>query len=335
MAGDATPEEYLDAADKLVEGLEKSAATNKREVASFRLQLTAAAREASRAALDRMQTIRQGRTRILAPTATNRREAIGASERIRERFSRFSLQWLDKAEVRRLVSQGFTAAQQRDFFRHSNRLARNARTFLNRLGELEPSLEEEIEATISQIDDARNDLTKLEVRSWTKAQENLLRNINGRQTRERARQDVQTFDIDRNLYNLSLLEHPKGVARELLANSTERMAARVTTSRSELPRRALVFVGAGPDAVSKMTPDSRTARVLFRVFSARELDERFAAINKGRTTTSNWRGLGLAYNTPEWYVPIPPEVEDDVRREMRKRRREFLARIRKPQEREE
>lgn len=158
-------------------------------------------------------------------------------------------------------------------------------------------------------------------------QENLLRNINGQASRQATANAVQTFDLDRNLFNLAMLEHPKGVARELLANSSERMAARVTRTASELPKKALVFVGAGPDAVSKMTPDSRAARVMWRVFSADQLDKRFAALNAGRQSSSSWRGLGQAHNTPEWYIPIPPEVEDDVRRSMRKRRQDFLTRI--------
>lgn len=323
--GKVTAEEYLAAADQLLAGLETSAETSKRELAPVRLQLVAAAREAGLSAVNRMQTAKVGRLRVIIPSAANRRLAFGASERVKERFSRFRLQWLDKGEVRRLISEGFTKADQREFFRHSNRLARNARLFLNRIGELEPSLQDELDATLAQIDDAGNDLLKLEVRSWTKMQETLLRNINGRATKAAARDAVQTFDVDRNLYNLSLLEHPKATVRELLANASERMAARVVTQTSQLPRRALVFAGAGPDAVSKMTPDSRTARVVWRLFSARELDKRFADLNASRGPTSNWRGLGLAHNTKEWYAPIPPEIEDDVRRAMRRRRQEFLA----------
>jgi hypothetical protein len=324
--GEISVDEYLAAADSLLDGLEGAAAASAKEVAPMRLQLAAVAHEAGARALARMQTAKVGRVRILIPTGKNTREALGASERVKERFSRFRLQWLDKGETRRLISEGFTKADQRNFFRHSNRLARNARNFLNRIGELEPTLQEEIDATLAQIDDASNDLLKMEVRSWTKMQETLLRNVQGRATRTAAGDAIKTFDLDRNLFNLSMLQHPKGVSRELLANASERMAARVTTKKSEVPKRALVFVGAGKDAVSKMTPDSRSARVVWKLFSARELDKRFGALNADRQSSSNWRGLGLAHNTPEFYIPIPPEIEDDVRREMRKRRRDFLAR---------
>ena len=326
--GEVTAQEYLDAADDLLVGLEGDAITNREEVQPIRAQLAAAAHEVGIRALGRMQTARIGRTRILIPTAKNTREALGASERVKERFSKFKLSWLDKEQTKRLITDGFSKADQRNFFRHSNRLARNARGFLNRIGELEPTLKDEVDATLRQIDDAKNDLAKLEVRSWTKMQETLLRNVNGRQTRTAAGDAVQTFDINRNLFNLSLLEHPKGVTRDLLAQASERMAARTTGSTSTRQKRALVFLGAGPDAVSRMTPDSRTARVVWKLFTARQLDNTFAALNSSRQSGSSWRGLGLGHNTPDWYVPVPPEISDEVREEMRKRRRDFLARQR-------
>ena len=327
-AGEVKADEYLAAADRMLAGLEADGARSLAEVEPIRLQLAVAAREAGLAALNQMQTVKVGRTRILIPSGRNTSQALGASERVKERFSRFRLQWLDKGEVKRLVSEGFTKAEATQFFRHSNRLARNAKLFLGQLGELEPDLQEEIDATINQINDARNDLTKLEVRSWTSMQETLLRNVGGRQTRTATGDAVKTYDLNRNLFNLSLLEHPKGVARELLANSAERMAARSKGSKSTIPKRALVFVGAGPNAVSKMTPDSRTARVVFRMFTAGELDKQFAKLNTQRQSPTTWRGLGLGHNTPEYYVPVPPEIADDVREEMKKRRADFLARTR-------
>jgi hypothetical protein len=326
--GQIKADEYLEAADNLLADFEGSMATSRDEVAPIRLQLAAAVREAGAAALAKMQTAKVGRTRILIPTSKNAKAALGSSERIKERFSKFELKWLSKSDVKRLVTDGLTKAEAGQFFRHSQRLARNSRMFLERLGELEPSLQEEIDATLRQLEDNKLDITKLNVKSWTNMQETLMRNVNGRQTRAATGDAVQTFDINRNLFNLSLLEHPKGVAREILANSASRMAARSKKSKSNLKKQALVFVGAGPDAVSKMTPDSRTARVVFRLFTAKQLDDQFAKLNTGRQNTSSWRGLGLGHNSPEWYIPVPPEIEDEVRTEMRKRRSDFLARQR-------
>lgn len=317
-------EEWVGAADDMLDGLERDVQRSRAEVAPLRLHLVAAAREAGQLALGGMKTARVGRTRILVPTPGNTKRVSVASERVKERFSRFSLQWLDKGQIKQKISEGWEKADQAEFFRHSNRLARNARMFLERTKELEPSLDEEVDATLAQLEDAKNDLLKLEVRSLTTTSENLLRNIGGRTTRETAKADIQTFDLDRNLWNLSLLEHPQGVVRELMANASKKMAARVTTKRSQIPLRSMVMAGAGPDAVSKMTPKSRTAEVLWRLFSAKELDDRFAKLNRERGTTSTWRGLGLGYNSPDWYIPVSPEIEDDVRRLMRERRADLI-----------
>jgi hypothetical protein len=146
--------------------------------------------------------------------------------------------------------------------------------------------------------------------------------------RSDAEDAVRTYDLNRNLWNLSLVEHPSAVVNDLMAAASERMAARVTKSKSEIPKRALVMVGAGPDAVSKMTPSSRTAQVMWRLFSQEQLAARFKAINAGRVSTSSARGLGIAPNTNEWYVPAPPEIEDELRDAMRERREEFLREVR-------
>jgi len=326
--GDVSADEFFEASDGLVQNLEIGAELSKAEVAPMRLQLIAGARLAGGRALAGMQTAKIGRTRVLVPTAKNSKLAAAATERTRERFSRFSLGWLSPKEAKRLIADGeFDFEDRQNFIRHSNRLARSARLFLNQIAELEPSLQEEVDATLRQIDDARNDLTKLEVRSWTNLNETLLRNINGRQTRAAAGADVKTYDLNQNLYNLSLLEHPKAVVREILANSSTKMAARSVTDKSLTPQRALVFAAAGPDAVSKMTPGSRTSSILWRMFTAKELDQQYAKLNANRQATSSFRGLGLSYNTPEWYIPVPPEIADDVRAELKSRRKGFLARL--------
>ena len=322
---DVSPADYVEAADAFLDGVARDLATSRREMEPVRVAMVQAVRDAMRSGINQMQTAKVGRARIIIPNPRNRAIADKVSRRVEERFSRFRLQWLDQDQLRKRISEGWTKAQRTEFHRHSNRLARNARLFLERVQELEPSLADEVQASLNQLKDARNDLLKLEVRSFTKANEQLLRNINGRATKGEALADVQTFDIDRNLWNLSLLQHPQGVVRDLMANSSERMAAKVTETVSEIPKRAFVFVGAGSDAVSRMTPSSRSAEVMWRLFSADQLDRRFAALNRSRGPTSNWRGLGLAHNTPEWYVPVPDDKRDEIRRLMRERRQDFLA----------
>lgn len=323
-------DDYLKASDKLLKNLERDALANAAEAEAIRREMVAGIRAIQVGAVQGMKAARVGRARILVPTGTNYQKVNLAASRTRERFSKFRLQWLDKAVVRDRISQGWTKADQREFFRHSNRLARNARTFLREIAELEPSLEEEVRATTQQIDDGSNDLLKLEVRSFTRVSENLRRAVNGRMTKAGLGRTAQTFDLDRNLWNLSLLEHPKGTVRELLANSSEKMAARlVKETGPELARRAHVFVGAGPGSIAQMRqrPDSRTAKLVWRVFSAEQLQQQARKLAVSRQSLSSWRDLGQGYGTQEWYVPIPPETLDGVEKAMRKRRSEFIASV--------
>lgn len=320
-----SPEDYLVAADQLVRRLERDAGLSKREVDSLRRELVGDIKGIGARGTQNLRTVQFGRTRVLVPTGENFRKIGLTSRRVERRFSKFKLEWLSKEDAEDLVEGPLSKIKTSQFIRHSRRLARNARSFLKEIEELEPSLTEEVQATLRQIDDAELNLLKLEVRSWTRVDENLRRMTNGRMSKARARDTMRRFDVNRNLFNLSMVEHPKAVVRDIFARASEKMAQRVTKDVEELPRRAFVFVGAGPDSIERLKPGSRTARLLWRVFSVEDLDRRAAQAAGEGLSLSTWRGLGEAFGTPEWYVPIPPELVEDIEIEMRRRRRDFLG----------
>lgn len=321
-------DDYIKASDDLLERLERDADINKREADQLRRELVQDIRNIGATGTDQLTVTRIGNTRVLTPNTDTFRKIGLTSKRAERRFSDFRLQWLSKENIRALTGGELADVPPGRFIRSSKRLARNARIFLREIEELEPSLSEEVEAAIRQIDDAENDLLKLEVRSWTRIDENLRRSVIGRVRRTTARSQLRAFDVNKNMWNLSLLEHPKAVVRDLMGEASTRMARKVTKEVSEIPRRAFVFVGAGPTAIQKMTTGSQAGGLVWRVFNAAELDERFRKRATQKLSFSHWRGLGLSYNTPEWYIPIPPALVVGVKEIMRERRSEFLDDLR-------
>jgi len=319
--------EFVSAMDKMLCGLEKSRLASVAEIDAIRGELVRDVRRIGADGLGKMGRVRMGGGQILVPTSSNLKQLGITSQRTEERFSKFRLQWLDKEGLKGAVDRGWNAADQREFHRHSNRMANSARDFLREISELEPSLEDEVNATIAQIDDARNDLMKLELKSWTQLDEKLRRSMGAGMTKSGAERSVQTYDLNRNLFNQSLLAHPPGVVRELLGQSSDRMAARVTTKVSELPKRAFFIPGvcAAGDAAVKMDPGGRTAELAWKVISAEALASRAATLAATRQSVSTHRNLGLGHNSTEWYVPVPPENLDEVRELMRERRETFRA----------
>lgn len=341
--------DYLSAADQLLGRLERDLALSKEELEPLRKDLVSKSRNDAGRAIGGMKTAKVGNARIVMPTSENFKRLGVATERTKERFTNFQLQYLDKKDVQKAIREARRAEkklrerikdpverdrllqkqrrdrvrQQKDFVKYSNRLASNARDFLAEIQELEPTLQEEVQETLRQIDDAENDLLKLGVKSFTDLNERLRRTTNGRIARGPAQESVRAFDVNRNLWNLSLLGHPPATTRAMLANASERMAERVTTKRSLIPKNAFVFVGAGPETVGKMTKGSRVAGSLWKVIPQAELSRRFAKLNKAGKKGTH-RDLGTGFNTDEFYIPVPPENLDEVKDEMKKRRKKFL-----------
>lgn len=327
MAG-PTPGEWGEAADRLLERLEASGLASEQEMDRVRESLAADLRADLTAGLDRLQTMKVGRARVLVPSTANLAAINLASQRVRERFSRFSVRYLNRDQVREAVERGdLEGLDVGQFVRHSRRLARHVRTFLEQMGQLEPAMRDEIAATLEQVEDAQNDLLKLEVRSWTNARETLLRMVQGRTERAAAGEQVRTFDLNRNLFNMSLLAHPAAVVSDMLARASDRMGERASESQDVDPKRAFVVVGVGPNAERKMTRGSRVAGIVWRVLSQADLGRLYRNINTSRTAPSTWRGLGLAPNTPEFYVPVPREIVPEVEEAMRVRRRSLMERL--------
>lgn len=325
----ANGEAFVTAMDNMLCGLRADQLASKAEIESIRRELVRDMRTIGASGLASMGGLRVGGQTIIRPTSQNLAQLGLTSQRSEERFSRFRLQWLDKEQLSSRVSSGFSKAQQTEFHRHSNRLARNAKEFLREIQELEPSLGDEVEATIKQIDDARNDLLKLELKSWTQLDERLRRGMGNGLTREVLQESIKTYDLNRNLFNLSLLEHPPAVSRDLLAGSAERMAARIkNVKEAEIPKKAFMVAGVcpkGPAAVI-LNPGGRTAEIAWRVLSTEQLTARAAASAVAtQRAGSGFRGLGEGPGTEEFYIPVPPENLNEVREIMRERRATFLA----------
>lgn len=320
---------FVSSMDKMLCSMERDLKLSATEVGGIREELTRDLRAIGQSELGNLGTIRQGGTRILTPSAQTVRALGATSQRSEDRFSRFRLQWLNRDQLAERVSAGFSSADRAEFHRHSNRLARNAREFLREIAELEPSLEDEVEATIAQMEDAKNDLLKLEVKSFTSLTEHLGRAANNGMTRAEASEAINTFDINRGLFNQSLLEHPQGVVRGLLAGSSERMAQRISgVTGPRVVKRAFMIpaVCPGGNNAVLLNPGGRTAELAWRVMSVEQLATRAAGLaTVTQAAGGGFRTLGEGVGTREFYVPIPPENLDEVKELMKERRATFLA----------
>lgn len=303
------PVSFMNAADDFLAKVEASKLVAKNELETIRKGLVQDLRRETKATVNSLQTATVGAAKILVPNSDNLRKINLSTERSRKRMSSFRLSYLDRTQVSNLASDGSTLPEDKaKFIRHSRRLARHAREFLTQIKELEPTLQEEVDATLLQLEDNDLDLLKLEVKSFTRMRETMLRGVQGRKERGQVLKEIDDFDINRSLFNLSLLEHPDAVVRDLLATASERMGSAVTEKISEIPKAAHVFVGLGPDAMSKTGPAGRTAEIAFNLFDTKTLNDKYKNAPGRQASPGGWRGLGMGFNTKEWYLPVPPSL---------------------------
>ncbi len=307
-----SPERFVEASDDFLAKMEASKLVSANELEAVRKELVRDIKREARGTVKGLQTAQVGASRVLVPNSENLKKINLSTERVRNRMSSFRLNYLDRDQVKLLTEDGTMNDDPKKFIRHSRRLARHSREFLNRIKELEPELEEEVDIALQQIEDNDMDLLKLEVKSFTRIKETMLRGVNGRKQRGEVLREIEDFDIDRGLFNLSLLEHPDATVRSIFANASERMAEASTLKTKVTAKRAHVFVGLPPGKAARMTPASRTADIAWRVFDQKSINEKFAALPPIQGSKSSWRGLGLGYNTGEFYVPVPPSVVEGL-----------------------
>lgn len=307
------PESFMDATEDFLGKIEKSKLVSKKELEAVRQELVDDQKADAKRTVEGMQTATVGGAKVLVRNSDNLRKLNLSTERRREKLSSFRLSYLDRNQVQRLTSDGTLNDDPKKFIRHSRRLARHAREFLTQIGEAEPQLQEEVDAALAQIEDNDMDLLKLEVKSLTRLTETMLRGLNSQKERGQVLKEIEDWDMNRQLFNLSLLEHPDAVVRTLFANASERMASAATTDVSEIPKLAHVFVGLPPAAAKSMTPASRTAEFAWRLFDQKSLQEKYDKLPAKQASPSSWRDLGLNFNTKEWYIPVPPAIVEGLR----------------------
>ena len=301
-------EDFVDAADSFLAKIEASRLVSEKELEAIRRDLVRDVKAEVRKTVKGLQTTKVGAAKLVLPNSANLRKINLSTERVRTRMSSFRLSYLDRSQVGKLKADGTMTDDPKKFIRHSRRLARHAREFLTRIGELEPSLQEEIDATLLQLEDNDMDLLKLEVKSMTRMKETMLRAVNGRKERGQVLTEIDDWDLNKQLWNLSLLEHPDAVVRNIFANATEAMGKATTEKITEIAVRAHVFVGLPPEAAAAMTPSSRIADFAWRLFDTKALNEKFKALPGKQGSPSTWKGLGLDFGTREWYIPVPPRL---------------------------
>ncbi len=188
----------------------------------------------------------------------------------------------------------------------SNALMREETMFM--LDDLEvpqPTLEEQNMILVGVVGDNKLNIGGIITRDGRRIKEEMQRAVTSEQPVATIDQQITDWQINQSFYDSSTLSHPRASVRGLMSRAAEQ-----ATGTGALGYRRM------EDQAWTVLPTSDSVRVLdllaFRLFTTKELDALMKKHSDGMQINSDWRGLGLGFNTQEYYIPLHKEQEEDA-----------------------
>lgn len=301
---------FLQASAKLLADVERKNLTNISEAKRSEKSLRKLVRLRLRDSANSLETTNLAGRRVVAPGSRNLRQAMLGASQTASIMMAFGRSFLSRYEVGDNVKD----FPQFTYSRFVQRLVQPIEKFLEET-EQDPISDSMFnEAKVLWIDDATSGFSKLEQATRSRSFENFHRGIVSRLPKSNFVKIANNWDFNSNNFRLTLNGPVVGTVRSLLSSCAD-------------VDNCSFLVGAGPNTVSTLTSGRRTSELIWRVMTAKELDEFFSRSSRSnRLSFSSWRGLGLGPNSTEFYIPIPGDILEEVTQAMRDRRSEFLSR---------
>lgn len=161
-------------------------------------------------------------------------------------------------------------------------------------------------AEVLLIDNALN-ISGIITRDGRRIKEEITRTVSSGEAIATIGNRIKNFAINNSFYRLSTVAHPRAIVRNYTWQAT---AATVAAGIMLWPSKDDIRWTVLPNTEgSSRLVDEQLA---YRVFTSRELDARYRDMVKADYPGADWKGLGLSYNTNEYYIPIWPEQEDEA-----------------------
>lgn len=176
-----------------------------------------------------------------------------------------------------------------------------------------PTQNEQNVVLLGVASDNRLNIIGIITRDGRRIKEEMQRSVTSELPVASINQEITDWHINPSYYDSSTLAHPRASVRGLIASAAEQATA-----------LDLLGYNKFKDHVWTVLPTSDSVRVeellAYNLFTTKELDALFKKESKGKQTNADWRGLGLGFNTNEYYIPLHKEHIGDAEKWSKKQR---------------
>ena len=155
-------------------------------------------------------------------------------------------------------------------------------------------------------------------RDGRRIKEQMTRSVSAREPIATISNRIRNFKINESYYGLSTLQHPRAVVRGMIyGGAAVAIASGMLGWRNEPESQWTVLPK--EKGYSAQVDDSLS----YRIFTAAELDRRDKKRVNQDKPGGDWKGLGLSFNTDEYYLPLWLEHEEDAKEWSKEQRKEL------------
>lgn len=180
--------------------------------------------------------------------------------------------------------------------------------FLDTLDLPEPDTSYIEEITALVVADYVFNISGILTRDGRRIKEEMTRSVSAREPIATISNRIRNYKINESYYGLSTLQHPRAVVRGMIYGGAIAAIASGTIGYDTEPDSKWTVLPKEPHH-SVQVDDSLS----YRIFTAEELDRRAKKRVNQDKPGGDWKGLGLSFNTDEYYVPLFLEQEEDAK----------------------
>jgi hypothetical protein len=212
---------------------------------------------------------------------------------------------------------GLTSAQKANIYHAQAIMRKEALRLLDDVDVDRIDMPEESQILTGLLEDNKFNIGGIITRDGRRMKEQIQRSVTSGLPVSELRNTISNFAITASFYQLSTLAHPRATVRSYMARGVENAVRNGEMDVERIDDQPWTVLP--KEAGFSKRVDKELA---YRIMTTRELDAKFKNMTEGQMMP-DWRGLGLSFNSDEYYIPLFAIHLEAARKWSKEKRREI------------